>query len=190
MHSFSVFVLQWNILGDQSELISYTAASINIIFGAYLYLHVIYSASNSHVFCAALYCLLYVCLFFFFFKWSQTSRFSGKISWRWNASYFPLQILCEIFSILRRIQPDIVNVYMSPSTEPSSDFKSTGIFSTDFRKPSNIKFRENPLLGVEWFYADRHTDRQTDEQTYMTMLIVDFRNFDTRLIYIMLFMRK
>jgi len=37
------------------------------------------------------------------------------------------------------------------------------------KKSSNIKFRENPLVGTELFHADGWTD--------MTMLIVAFRNF-------------
>jgi hypothetical protein len=37
------------------------------------------------------------------------------------------------------------------------------------KKPSNIKFHQNPSRGAELFHADRRTDR--------TKLVVAFRNF-------------
>ena len=42
-----------------------------------------------------------------------------------------------------------------------------------FEKYSNIKFRENRLVGDELFHANGRTDGRTD----MTNLIVAFRNF-------------
>jgi hypothetical protein len=47
------------------------------------------------------------------------------------------------------------------------DFNATWIFSTDFEKPSNIKFNENPP-HVGWVILCAQTDGQTD----MTKLMV------------------
>ena len=49
-----------------------------------------------------------------------------------------------------------------------SDFHEIVITSTDFRKESNFKFRENPA-GAEIFHADGQRDT--------TKLIVAFRHF-------------
>jgi hypothetical protein len=50
----------------------------------------------------------------------------------------------------------------------STDFKETSIFSTDFRKNSNVKFHQNPLSAIRVVPCG---------QTDMTKLIVAFRNF-------------
>jgi hypothetical protein len=55
-----------------------------------------------------------------------------------------------------------------------SQKKKTWIFSTDFRKTSQISnFIKNQLVVAEIFHSDRQTDRPTDKKT----LIVVFRNF-------------
>jgi len=53
-----------------------------------------------------------------------------------------------------------------------SDFKETWIFSTVFRKRSNIKFHENPSIGRRVVLCV-----ETDGQTDMAKLILAFRNF-------------
>jgi len=58
------------------------------------------------------------------------------------------------------------------------------IFSSDFRKSSNIKFHENPSSGkrvVLWgkteIQRERKADRQLDGRTDMTKLLVAIDNF-------------
>jgi hypothetical protein len=53
-----------------------------------------------------------------------------------------------------------------------SDFNENLIFSTDFRKYSEIKFSENPSGGSRVFPCG-----QTDRQTDIMKLIVAFRKF-------------
>jgi hypothetical protein len=58
-----------------------------------------------------------------------------------------------------------------------SDFKDTWIFSSDFfYKSSNIRFHGNPSSWSRLVPCEQ-TDRQTDEQTDMTKLVVTFRIF-------------
>ena len=61
-----------------------------------------------------------------------------------------------------------------------SDFNETWIFSTEFRKYSNVKFNENPsIVGAELFRADRQTAGRTE--TDMTKIRVPFAILRTRL---------
>ena len=55
-----------------------------------------------------------------------------------------------------------------------SDFNKTLIFSTDFRnkKAPTSNFMKIRPVGTEFF----HADGRTNEQTYVTELIVAFRN--------------
>jgi hypothetical protein len=53
-----------------------------------------------------------------------------------------------------------------------SDFNETWIFSTDFRKSSNIKFHQSPSSGRRVVPCE-----QTEGRTDMTKLTVAFRNF-------------
>jgi hypothetical protein len=87
--------------------------------------------------------------------------------------WFSLQLLCETFLILRRIQRDIIiNVHKSSCEVPLllSHVNDSWILSTDFRKKySDIKFHENrssksPVVPCEL-------------KTKMTKLIVGFHNF-------------
>ena len=55
-----------------------------------------------------------------------------------------------------------------------SDFMTLDFSRQVFKKPSNIKFHENPSSRVA---KCGRTDGQTDRQTDMTKLIVAFRNF-------------
>jgi hypothetical protein len=102
--------------------------------------------------------------------------FWGKklLNMKW-VFWFSLQLSFEILLILRRIQWDIVTNGKSLLVKYLlffSDFHETWIFSTDFRKNSNIKFRQNPSSGGRVVPC-----RQTDRQTDMTKLTVAFRNF-------------
>ena len=78
--------------------------------------------------------------------------------------WFPLQILSEIFFILRRIEWDMITMSSGFHVQcplQLSDFNETWIFSTYFRKKhSNIKFHENPSS------ESRVQCGQTDGQTW------------------------
>jgi len=54
--------------------------------------------------------------------------------------------------------------------------KLTFIYSFFFEKYPNIKFHDNPSSGSR-FVKCGQTDGRTDGQTFMTKLIVVFRNF-------------
>jgi hypothetical protein len=90
---------------------------------------------------------------------------------------FDLQILSEIFLILRRNQRDaVINVHRSSCRVPVIHirFEPTvnlfDIFSKNLQIPSFMKI---PLVGADLFHADRQTDGRTD----MTKPVVAFRNF-------------
>jgi hypothetical protein len=77
--------------------------------------------------------------------------------------------------ILRRIQRYIIiNVHWFSCKVPLflPDCNETWLLSTDFRKPSNIIFHENPSSGSRVIPC-----RQTDGRSDMTKLIVAFRYF-------------
>jgi hypothetical protein len=94
--------------------------------------------------------------------------------------WFSLQILFEIYLILRRIQRHIiVNVETSLCKIPVifSDLKEPLVFSTYFRKGrSNVKFNKNPSSGSRVVPCGQ-MDGQTERRMDMTKLIVAFRNF-------------
>jgi hypothetical protein len=132
--------------------------------------------------CAVLYCHLWpVWLYQIFPHYLINGTTFGKKLLNIKCVFrFYLQILSEIFLILRRIQRDIIiNVHMSSCKVPLflSDFNEAWIFSTEFRKIDKYQIS---WKSVQWnpscsMYIDRQTDRQTD----MTRLIVAFRNFTT-----------
>jgi len=102
--------------------------------------------------------------------------------------WFPLQILPEIFFILRRILGNfITNVrYIGLHVNYPlflSDFKEIRIFSIDFRKSSNIKFHEAASSGSR-VVPRGLTEGQADRQTDMTKLIISLRNFSSAPEYI------
>jgi len=74
--------------------------------------------------------------------------------------WFSLQLFSGEFFLLRRIQQDTINVHVKYPLL-LLDFNENWIFSTDFRKYSNIKFHENPSVGADLFHSDGQTDRQT-----------------------------
>jgi hypothetical protein len=84
--------------------------------------------------------------------------------------WFSIQILSEIFLILRRIHRDTIkNVHLSSrKVSLFSGIKVTRIFLTYFRKNQISNFMKICPLEAELFHADRRTD--------MTKLIVAFRN--------------
>jgi hypothetical protein len=95
--------------------------------------------------------------------------------------WFCLQDLSKISLIIRRIQPDIIiNSYRSSRSAPviTANYKEIWIFSTDFRKYSNIKYYGNPFSWVRVILM-RTEGRQTD----MKKLAVSFRNCGTRVKY-------
>ena len=80
-------------------------------------------------------------------------------------------ILSETFFLLRIIQRSTVTMYVRIHVKYLlflSDFNETWIFSTYFKKYSNINFHENPSRGSRVFPC---------QQTSMTKLTVTFRNF-------------
>jgi hypothetical protein len=90
--------------------------------------------------------------------------------------WFTLQLLCETFLILSRIERDIIiNVHTVSLhvTYPLflSDINETLIFSTDFRK---IHRYQISWKSVQW---EPSCSMRTDGQTDMTKLIVAFRDF-------------
>jgi hypothetical protein len=97
---------------------------------------------------------------------SQTIRFSGgkkKLLNIKRVCWFSLQSLFEMYLILRRIQPDIIINWHRCSVKLfSSDFNQTRIFSTCFRKYSNIKFNKNPSSGNSVVPCGGRTDRHDE----------------------------
>jgi len=79
------------------------------------------------------------------------------------AFWFSLQCLSESVLILRRIERDIIKMYVGLHVKyPSflSGFNQTGILTTNFRKISNIKFHENPSSGsgARWHTTNYKND--------------------------------
>jgi hypothetical protein len=87
--------------------------------------------------------------------------------------WFYLQFLSKRILILRRIGRDMIKKCNGLHIKCPlflSDFNETWIFSTDFRKNTQISnFIKILLVGAELFHADRRTG--------MTKLIVALRNF-------------
>jgi len=87
---------------------------------------------------------------------------------------FSVQLLSEIFLILRRIQRDIIiNLHTSSRKYPLilSDFNKTWILLTDFRK--TLKY-QNSWQSVQW--EPSCSMRTDDGRTDKTKVIVAFRN--------------
>jgi hypothetical protein len=92
-----------------------------------------------------------VCFVFLYNFCLKKFSFEGKLSEMWSRMYSDLHVTHPLYL---------------------SDFNGAWIFSTDFRKITNIKFHENPSSG------NRVVPRvQTDGWTDMTKLIFAFRNF-------------
>jgi hypothetical protein len=67
-----------------------------------------------------------------------------------NVCFLPLQLLSEVFLILRRIKHDTLLMYIGLHVKYplfSSDFNETSFFRQIFEKYSNTKFHENPSSG-------------------------------------------
>ena len=81
--------------------------------------------------------------------------------------------------ILRRIQRDIIKVYLGFHVKDplfSSDIGETWIFSEDFEKSSNKKFNENPFGGI-WVVPLGRMDGQADRRANVIQVTVAFRRF-------------
>jgi hypothetical protein len=77
--------------------------------------------------------------------------------------WYLLQILYEIFLIMRIIQRDSINIHTSSCKVPLSllDFIEYWIFRQIFEKISNIKFYQNPSSG-SWVVPCGHTEGRMD----------------------------
>ena len=92
--------------------------------------------------------------------------------------WFSLQLLYEIFLILRRTQQDMIkNIYTGLNVKYRqflSDFNETWIFSTDFQKIHQISWK-----SIQWepscsMCTDRWTDGQTDRHDKANSFFVQF----------------
>jgi len=87
--------------------------------------------------------------------------------------WFWLQILSEIFLMLRKTERDVIKMYIGLHVKYPlflSDFNATWIFATDILKKTQISnFMKIRPVETELFHADGRTD--------MTELLVTFRNF-------------
>jgi hypothetical protein len=90
---------------------------------------------------------------------------------------FALQLLSDVFLILRRIHLDIVtSLYRSPCKVPVIFLRFQQNFNSLDRVPKIHQisnFMKIRSVRAEWSNADRRSDLQTE----MTKLIVAFRNF-------------
>jgi len=89
--------------------------------------------------------------------------------------WFPLQILSETFHILRRIERDVIKMYIVPHVKNPlflSDFNETWIISTVSRKVLKYQVSLSPSSGSRVVPCG-----QTDGRTGMMKLVVAFRNF-------------
>jgi hypothetical protein len=135
--------------------------------------------------CHVVICGLPAFIMFFCIMSKKGDFLGGKMLFnikRW----FSLQCLSETFLILRRNEWDMIKkcvdfhvkyplfmsdfhvkypLFMSDFHVKYplfvSDFNETWIFSTDFRKHSNIKIMKIRPVGAELFCAERPTDRPT-----------------------------
>jgi len=76
--------------------------------------------------------------------------FGKKLLNRKCVFWFSRQLLSETFLILRRTEWDVIKMYIRVLVKYTSfvfEFNETLIFSSDFRKYSNIKFHENLFIG-------------------------------------------
>jgi hypothetical protein len=88
---------------------------------------------------------------------------------------FSVQLLSEIFLILRRTERDMIKMYIGLHVKYAlflSDLKETCIFCTDFRK--NTQISNFMKIRPQW---EPSFSMQTDKRTDLTKLIVAFRNF-------------
>ena len=114
----------------------------------------IYPTCNAHVFDAAVYCHVWpVWLYHIFPHYLIKGTIFVKLLLNKKCVFlFSIQLLCETFLILRRIQRDSINVHRCSCKVPVLLMKLE--FSRQiFVKSWNIKFRENPLSGsrdVSW----------------------------------------
>jgi len=89
---------------------------------------------------------------------SWTAQFSKISYWIYNMCFwFSLQILSEIFLILRRIERDVIKICFGLHVKCPlfwSDFAEIWVFTTDFRK---IHKYEISWKSVEWGLLSSHS---------------------------------
>ena len=84
--------------------------------------------------------------------------------------WFSVQLLSEIFLILRRNERDIIKMFIGLHVKYSlflSYFNEAWKFSTEFRK----------ILKCKFFWKSVRREPRTEGQTDVMKQIVDFRNF-------------
>ena len=136
-------MLPWNILRDQTELLSFEAISCGC-----LYSYLSYLACKLH-FSAPCYIVTCGRLFSIFPHYFINATIFGKKSYCTYKLWFnfSLQLLSKIFPILRRIQQDVI-----PSVCRSS-YKVPVIFVRFLWHFNYLnRFRKNPLITfIKWF---------------------------------------
>jgi hypothetical protein len=115
-------------------------------------------------------------IFFHIISW--TPRFSEKKVIEYKmCDLFPLQLLSETFLITDEFSKILWSVcIVLKYLLFLSDFNETWNFWINFRKNSNIKFRENSFSVSQALPCGR-TDKWRDRQTDMPKVIIAFRNF-------------
>ena len=132
-----------------------------------------YPACNAH----APYCHLWsVLLYYIFPHYLTNGTIFGEGKKLLNTTcvfWFSLQLLTETFLILRRIERDMIKMYICLHVLYllfSSHLNDTLIFPTDFRKI--LKYQ------ISWKYVPMETGLfHADGRTDTTKLIIAFRNF-------------
>jgi hypothetical protein len=119
-----------------------------------LYSCLSYPASRSHLFYAVLYChLWHVWLYYIFLRYLITVTIFGKKLLNIQCVFWlPVQILSEIFLIIRRIQRYIITSVCRSLSQVSVIFCQIWIKlklpRKIFEKSSNIEFHENVCSGI------------------------------------------
>jgi len=114
----------------------------------------------------------------FFHIFSQIAGFSEKKNYgTWNVFWFAVQLLSEMFLILRRTQWDTVTDYTGLHVKYplfSSDFNESWIFSTKFSKNVQIlNLMKIRPVGAELFHADGRAERPDEANSRFSQFCKD-----------------